>query len=232
MALLAGLAAVARLRSQGPGLGRRLDPDDREKSPTSATGEPAQSEDGGRTRNGTSDAASRFGFGVELGPGAEERAAAERGERAEKTADAVIAEAAKCKGLARTQASLACVSMHLREGAWRHNLTPHSPVSVRLLDLRALMIFSEVWTLPLPVDVGHNSARDPSHRKLERKRLFVVQFFFSFQQDELVSCMHQRERDAENRLDVHDQVLHELETRHPSSALWLRSYLQPALPRL
>lgn len=100
VALLAGLAAATRLRSQGPGLGRRFDPDGGEKSP--GTGQPVPHQ-GAQTPNGTSDAASGLAFGVGIGPGADERAAAERAERAEKTAEAVVAEASKCKGLARAQ---------------------------------------------------------------------------------------------------------------------------------
>lgn len=111
VALLTSLAAAARLHSQGPGLGRRLDPDGGEKSPPplppAGTEQPVPHE-GVQIRNGTSDAALGVGFGSGpgTGPGAEERAAAERAERAERTADAVVdaAKASKFKGLARAQA--------------------------------------------------------------------------------------------------------------------------------
>eukprot|EP00903_Cladosiphon_okamuranus_P017696 g16295.t1 len=95
VALLTGLAAAARLRSQGPGLGRRLDANDGERSPPSpppGTGRPVLQE-GVQTPKGTSDAALGLGFGFGsgiIGPGADERASAESAERAERVADAVV----------------------------------------------------------------------------------------------------------------------------------------------
>ena len=134
VALLAGLAAATRLRSQGPGLGRRLDPDSGEKSPPPGPGKPAPHE-GVQTRNGTSDPASGLEFGAEIGPWTDEGAAAERAERAEKTAEAVVVATSKCKGLARTQASWGRrLFARVNEGsvASYQRLAPHSHARTRV----------------------------------------------------------------------------------------------------
>lgn len=116
VALLAGLAAAARLRSHGSGLGRRFDADGRDQQPPPAPppSPPGKRElllprAGGQIRNGTGDATTGLGFGT--GHGVDEEAANEaREKRAEKTADAMIADAPKCDGLTEIQASSAGVA--------------------------------------------------------------------------------------------------------------------------